>query len=277
MDREHAEDHDDASQGRVPPARRPSDDRHVRDDRVPHAPRRHPDDRHGDRRSALPGPAVRAFDDLHLRSEQQGEHGDVQRVVRRKRRDGPALRPSLPSRREHRCPDRVDHQGRPDHRRCAQPRRRRGLGAAGRRPGRREDPVSGIPLDAERIRQRGGAGGAGVALGGVGGEDDRRAESARRRGPRAARAGERLHARGGRDQHHGIAWPGRRHAREYGCGADVRQGAGGRYPARQDRRGADRDERLLRSALSGQMGMVESLYQCGHHLAGARAAHPLRH
>ena len=40
VDRQHAEDHDHAPEGRVPPARRPADLRHVLDDGVPHEARR---------------------------------------------------------------------------------------------------------------------------------------------------------------------------------------------------------------------------------------------
>ena len=51
VDREHAEGHDHAPQGRLPQARRSANQRHVRDDRVHHAARRPPDHRH--RRSTI--------------------------------------------------------------------------------------------------------------------------------------------------------------------------------------------------------------------------------
>ena len=72
--------------------------------------------------------------------------------------------------------------------------------------------------------------GADVALVDFGGQDDCGPESQRRRGPRAAGARQRLHAGGGRHQHHRVSGPGRRGARECRVVADVRQAAGGRQP-----------------------------------------------
>src|SRR4030095_12721902 len=96
MDRQHAEDHDYPFEGRVPPARRPADLRHVLDDGVPHAARRHPDDRYGDRRPHLPGSAVHPFDHLYRRAGREPHNGSVQWLLCRERRDRSALGTALP-------------------------------------------------------------------------------------------------------------------------------------------------------------------------------------
>ena len=89
VDRQHAQDHDDAPEGRLPEARRSADERHVHDDRVPHPSRRHPDHRHGRRRSDLPGRAVRRVDHLHLRPDVERRDGNVQRHRRSPRTAAP--------------------------------------------------------------------------------------------------------------------------------------------------------------------------------------------
>ena len=73
----------------------------------------------------------------------QSDRGAVQRLVRRERRDRPALGPALPAGRE-RGAHRVARQGR-----SALGRRPGELGAARSRAGRREDDLSGVPVDVE--------------------------------------------------------------------------------------------------------------------------------
>ena len=60
-----------------------------------------------------------------------------------------------------------------------------------------------------------------------------------------------------------------------GAAADVRQGADGGQRARQDRRRAAAANRCSGSNCPGHVGLVQPLYQCGHHVAGA--APPIRY
>ena len=81
------------------------------------------------------------------------------------------------------------------------------------------------------------------------GEEDRGPEPARRPGPRAAGAGQHLHAGCRRHEHYRVDRQGRHCRRQYRLGADVRQGAGGAersLEAARERAGA---EHLLRREL----------------------------
>ncbi len=68
---------------------------------------------------------------------------------------------------------------------------------------------------------------AGVEVGQRRREADCRSEPARRPGPRAAGAGQHLHARRRRDEHHRVGRQGRHRGRQHRLGADDGQGAGG--------------------------------------------------
>ena len=123
--------------------------------------------------------------------------------------------------------------------------------------------------------ERGGAEGSGVEVGGLRREEHRRSEPARRPGPRAAGAGQHLHARGRRHQHHRVDRRRRRDARQHRLGGDDRQGAGGRQPAREQRGDAAGAEHVLRRELSEHVGLVEPVHQLGDQLPGS--AKPVRY
>ena len=96
------------------------------------------------------------------------------------------------------------------------------LGSVRADPRRRQDAVSGVPATVLERRGEGRrADRAVLALGERRREADCGSEPERRPGPRAAGAGEHLHARGGRHEHHGVGRQGRHRGREHGLGADV--------------------------------------------------------
>ena len=106
-------------------------------------------------------------------------------------------------------------------------------------------------------------------------QEDRGPESTGRRGPRAAGAGQCVHARGRRHEHHRVGRPGGRCARQYGYGADVRQGPRGRQPTGSGGRGSHHHQPMRRCDLPRRVGVVQSLHRHRHQLAGFAESPPL--
>ena len=132
--------------------------------------------------------------------------------VRRKRWHRSPSRPALPARAEQR--DRRVHQDR------ELDSRSRRFAAASRRLSRVPRRLEQDGDDREPHR-------AGLEVGERREEGDCRPEPARRAGACPAGAGQHLHARRRRHEHHRLDWQGRHQRRQHRPGADVRQGSGG--------------------------------------------------